>query len=338
MPHLCHAEGCTVEVPPRMFTCKQHWGRLPKPFQSLIWQYYRPGQEIDKHPSDAYMAVQQVSVGILALLEGRAEAAQRCFQTAQVFLSDLPEIQRLLRDAYARARKDHPQLRRSADQPSEKTGAGLDILDQPAPTPRTVPRLFRQDMLVVDSETTGLTRDSWARPIEVGAVHLNAYGEEAGTWSSLVHTDQLPPQADIALEINGITRAEIAAAPALPLVLSSYLAWSRGRSFQAAISFNRAFDEAMLRRIEWPVVRWSSKCIMLQACEVMSADPKCGLRRMKSGRVKWPKLGEAAAYFGVETEDVGPAHRALSDARVAGRVMREISRRMLGLKGPSEGA
>lgn len=61
MPHLCHWPGCTVPVAPKLWGCRHHWYRLPKPLRDLIWQHYRPGQEVDKRPSAGYIdAAQQV--------------------------------------------------------------------------------------------------------------------------------------------------------------------------------------------------------------------------------------------------------------------------------------
>lgn len=71
MGHTCHAALCSADVPPRMFACRMHWGRLPTPAQRLIWEFYRPGQEDDKRPSVAYMAVQQLAVSILATQDAR---------------------------------------------------------------------------------------------------------------------------------------------------------------------------------------------------------------------------------------------------------------------------
>ena len=67
--HHCHAIGCPVQVPPRMFSCRPHWYRTPKALQTLIWRYYREGQEIDKRPSTSYLAVQQLTVAYLAWLD-----------------------------------------------------------------------------------------------------------------------------------------------------------------------------------------------------------------------------------------------------------------------------
>lgn len=57
MKHTCHHPGCTAEVPPRMWGCRKHWFRLPKTLRDRIWATYRPGQEIDKRPSEEYLAV-----------------------------------------------------------------------------------------------------------------------------------------------------------------------------------------------------------------------------------------------------------------------------------------
>lgn len=63
VPHLCHWPGCTVEVPPAMWGCKKHWFKLPLHLRNRIWATYKPGQEINKTPSPAYIeaaeAVQQ---------------------------------------------------------------------------------------------------------------------------------------------------------------------------------------------------------------------------------------------------------------------------------------
>ena len=53
--HLCHWPGCRQTVPPRLWGCRTHWFALPRPIQLAIWRSYRPGQEIDKQPSPAYI-------------------------------------------------------------------------------------------------------------------------------------------------------------------------------------------------------------------------------------------------------------------------------------------
>lgn len=55
--HHCHAHGCHVSVPPRLFMCRRHWFLVPKPLRDGIWATYRPGQEITKDPTPEYLDV-----------------------------------------------------------------------------------------------------------------------------------------------------------------------------------------------------------------------------------------------------------------------------------------
>lgn len=65
--HTCHWPGCNKAVPPKLWGCKPHWFRLPKPLRDRIWATYRPGQEIDKRPSADYVqAADDVRAWILA--------------------------------------------------------------------------------------------------------------------------------------------------------------------------------------------------------------------------------------------------------------------------------
>jgi hypothetical protein len=75
MNHTCHAHGCSVDVPPRMFMCRRHWYALARRLRAAIWQEYRPGQEIDKSPSVRYLAVQRYAVGSLLFKPHDEQAA-----------------------------------------------------------------------------------------------------------------------------------------------------------------------------------------------------------------------------------------------------------------------
>ena len=55
-PHRCHHPHCRVAVRPSLFACRSHWHALPKSLRDRIWTTYRPGQEITKDPSRAYLA------------------------------------------------------------------------------------------------------------------------------------------------------------------------------------------------------------------------------------------------------------------------------------------
>lgn len=73
MAHTCHAVGCDVRVPPKMFMCKRHWFMVPKPLRDAIWATYRSGQERDKRPSDAYLKNANEAIRAVAVKEGRAQ-------------------------------------------------------------------------------------------------------------------------------------------------------------------------------------------------------------------------------------------------------------------------
>lgn len=55
MTHTCHAHGCSVEISPKFFMCPRHWRMVPAPLKAAIWDNYRPGQEVDKEPTVAYL-------------------------------------------------------------------------------------------------------------------------------------------------------------------------------------------------------------------------------------------------------------------------------------------
>lgn len=73
-PHHCHAAGCPVQVPPRMFACRRHWRMVPGQLQRALWAVYRPGQESDKVVTTAYLIVQTCCRLAIARAEGRLDA------------------------------------------------------------------------------------------------------------------------------------------------------------------------------------------------------------------------------------------------------------------------
>lgn len=85
MSHTCHAVNCTAEIPPKLFMCAKHWKMVPKKLQVNVWNEYRPGQEVDKRPSLAYLAVQQFAVGEVAAQEGLAAEAMEAYSRALKF-------------------------------------------------------------------------------------------------------------------------------------------------------------------------------------------------------------------------------------------------------------
>jgi hypothetical protein len=76
--HHCHAPGCDVVVPPKIFACRAHWFALPKQVRDAVWREYREGQERDKRPSRRYMAVQTLARAYLAFKPHDEAAAYVC--------------------------------------------------------------------------------------------------------------------------------------------------------------------------------------------------------------------------------------------------------------------
>lgn len=64
--HHCHAEGCNVAVPPKLLMCARHWRQVPRTIQREIWRHYRPGQEVDKRPTQEYLAVMKRAIDAVA--------------------------------------------------------------------------------------------------------------------------------------------------------------------------------------------------------------------------------------------------------------------------------
>lgn len=69
MAHACHAIRCDREVPPKLLMCASHWRMVPKRLQRLIWKHYRPGQEIDKRPTRAYLDVMDEAIDAVFVKE-----------------------------------------------------------------------------------------------------------------------------------------------------------------------------------------------------------------------------------------------------------------------------
>jgi len=191
--------------------------------------------------------------------------------------------------------------------------------------------LLRQPLLVLDTETSGLPRHPWARPIELAVVALDQDGVEVAAFETLIRPEaELPADADRALEVNRLTREQVMAAPTFREVDRALGAWAaEHQSLKWFVtSFNTDFDGQMVARL-WPDT-WGlpglwAPCVMRACHRIMDRDPSCTLKRWDSGELKWPSLAEAASYFGVEVCE--PQHRALGDARTAAELVRALARR-----------
>lgn len=167
--------------------------------------------------------------------------------------------------------------------------------------------LDRDDVLILDTETTGL--DDRAEVVEVAVV------DTAGDlrFDSLV-TPVGPISPDVSA-FHGITRSllEETGAPAWPEVHGELNALLAGAC--AVLAWNAPFDQRMLRQtanrhgLGWSAIAWRDLC-----AEDKRARPYGSHR-----------LVDVAVREGVYRE--GPAHRAQADCRMALAVMRAVVRR-----------
>ena len=73
--HHCHWPGCPAQVPPALWGCRKHWFTLPVALRTAIWRAYRPGQEVDGTPSDAYLAAAAAVQAWIKEYEGKTPQA-----------------------------------------------------------------------------------------------------------------------------------------------------------------------------------------------------------------------------------------------------------------------
>lgn len=183
--------------------------------------------------------------------------------------------------------------------------------------------------LVLDTETTGLREHDSACVVELGAVIVAPSGAVVSRWTSYVRplVLPLPPEADEAMRVNRIDLADLMDAPIWSDVRAGLLLWVFSSdyvssfSLQAVTSFNVDFDRAMIDRAGGLGVldRMWGNCIQLDAGLKLSDEAH---RRRDPRR---PSLSWTVRELGIE--QVEPAHRALSDAETAARVMVALRKR-----------
>lgn len=71
--HVCHAEGCTMEVPPRMLMCRRHWRMVPRSLQDAVWATYVRGQEVRKDPTAENLKAARAAIDYVANREGAGQ-------------------------------------------------------------------------------------------------------------------------------------------------------------------------------------------------------------------------------------------------------------------------
>ena len=187
--------------------------------------------------------------------------------------------------------------------------------------------MIRSRLCVLDTETTGLPRDGSARVVELGAVILDTDGAEIASFSALCRPDvYFADTAREALAINGIAEADVLAAAPSRAVRQDFLDWLTKHQCGWVTAYNVEFDREMCRRMgfapEWP--KWGP-CIMLRSVPALAAAGKLRPADPTHPRYRpdmpwlFPSLALAAEHFGVTPE--GQAHRALTDAMTAARVL-----------------
>lgn len=176
---------------------------------------------------------------------------------------------------------------------------------------------------VLDTETTGLTKDPDTRVVEIGIVRFEG-GVCVRRYQSLVRPDILTDAgAEIAWKVSQISREEMWRAP-LPEAV-----WAEVGPLiddVPVVAWNLPFDQEMVRRSFFSGER----------LEVMRANrfvgpnwKECAMRRFTerfqdygqrwpNGEARWFKLIDAARLVGLEW--TGNAHRADADAEMTGRL------------------
>ncbi len=164
--------------------------------------------------------------------------------------------------------------------------------------------LFKAGFVVIDLETTGLSRDPKVGVVEVavinhqGDVLLNKLVKPKNT---------IPPQATA---VHGITNKDVANAPTFPQI---YPELSEILNEKTVIAFNVDFEEEVLERV----------CRRFKLPLFTPQKWHCAMRSYSDyrGQRKFFKLSIACKSEGVVVEN---AHRALGDCRMTLGLMQKM--------------
>lgn len=159
------------------------------------------------------------------------------------------------------------------------------------------------EFATLDFETTGLS-SSIDRVIEVAVVRTDSEGNVLREYSSLVN-----PSRDVGrTDIHGITAGMIADAPTFYETVGGLLEILDGA---VLVAHNAAFDTRFLKA-------------ELSRCGIpnLEIESLCTLKLMYSGFPRGPRrLADCCEFFGIE---VGNAHCALDDARMASKLLHAV--------------
>jgi DNA polymerase III epsilon subunit family exonuclease len=164
--------------------------------------------------------------------------------------------------------------------------------------------------IAVDVETTGLSPRHGARIIEIAAVALNDNGL-AEEFQSLINPGVNVPK--VVQRVHGITNAALRGQPPPEYVFSQFSSFIASNTL---IAHNAPFDMGFLRaefKRQNMEMRNHNQCTLQ-----LSRKRLPGLPDYKLATVYRHLFGELPA---------DPQHRALADARMAGRIWLELKKR-----------
>ncbi|PHM73003.1 3'-5' exonuclease [Xenorhabdus sp. KJ12.1] len=175
---------------------------------------------------------------------------------------------------------------------------------------RIAEQILKEDIVVLDTETTGLKNDDEVVEISI----INADGD-------ILLDTLIKPQKQIpadAIKIHGITNEDVQHAPTWSDIYKKYREVVKGKT---VIIYNKSYDTKIIRqtckKYELPTPRIKSECAMLLYAEYH------GEIKERTGDYKWHKLTDAIRYNKIEIS--GEAHRALTDAKMTLELMKRMA-------------
>ena len=178
---------------------------------------------------------------------------------------------------------------------------------------------YRPDYVVFDLETTGLSPVT-DQIVEISAVKVKG-GVVEDTFSTLVNPGRPIPAA--ASQVNGITDAMVADAPALKAVWGQFLAFIGDETLVGhnIHSFDMKFLNAAMQKFHRRDLGNDYIDTLYMARSCMKHLPR-------------HRLVDLAACFRISTEG---AHRALNDCMMNQKCFEEMGRRMAGMEAAGSG-
>lgn len=197
-----------------------------------------------------------------------------------------------------------------------KDGFDKEIIMNLAATPKEFD-LYRSDIVVLDTETTGL--DEYARVCEISIID--------GSGNTLLDT-LINPEIEIpqdAIDIHGITNQMVADAPT---IIDVGLQIQEALSGKTLCIYNSGYDVRLLNQsfnvhLDFHKHVWNTafdvRCIMQSYAEFYGELDN----RFGGFQYRWQKLVNACAQQNIDTTNF-TAHRALGDCQMTLALMNEF--------------